>query len=63
VAIGAYDGLQFKTAKLGDDGSIDRIEITFPSGYVRAEVSQVKIQLRKATVHLAQLLNAIQYEQ
>jgi hypothetical protein len=30
VAIGAYDGLQFKAAKLAEDGSIDRIDLTFP---------------------------------
>ena len=62
VAIGAYDGIQFGTAKLGKDGSIERIEIKFPSGYVPAEVPRVHAQLRKAAVHLAQLLNAIQYE-
>jgi len=62
VAIGAYDDIQFGTAKLGEDGSIERIEIKFPSGYVPAEVPRVHAQLRKAAVHLAQLLNAIQYE-
>ena len=62
VAIGAYDGIQFGTAKLGEDGSIERIEIKFPSRYVPAEVPRVHAQLRKAAVHLAQLLNAIQYE-
>jgi hypothetical protein len=61
VAIGAYDGLQFKAAKLAWDGSIDRIDITFPGGNVPAEVSQVQIQLRKAAVHLAQLLNVSHY--
>jgi len=32
--------IQFGTAKLGEDGSIERIEIKFPSGYVPAEVPE-----------------------
>ena len=44
VAIGAYDGIQFGTAKLGEDGSIERIEIKFP---VPAEVPRIHAQLRK----------------
>ena len=63
VAIGAYDGIQFGPAKLGENGSIERMEIKLPSGYVPAQVAQVQVQLRKAAAHLAQLLNAIQYEQ
>jgi hypothetical protein len=63
VAIGAYDGIQFGPAKLGENGSIERMEIKFPSGYVPAQVALVQVQLRKAAAHLAQLLNAIQYEQ
>src|SRR6266481_237855 len=63
VAIGAYDGIAFGAAKLADNGNIERIEIKLPSGYVPAQVSQVQVQLRKASAHLAQLLNAIQYEQ
>jgi hypothetical protein len=63
VAIGAYDGIAFGTAKLADKGGIERIGIKFPSGYVPAQVSQVQVQLRKASAHLAQLLDAIQYVQ
>jgi hypothetical protein len=63
VAIGAYNGIQFGAAKLGTNGTIERIEIKFPSGYVPAEVPRVQLQLSKAAVHLAQLLNAIKYEQ
>jgi S1/P1 Nuclease len=63
VAIGAYHGIAFGVAKLADNGGIERIEIKFPSGYVPAQVSQVQMQLRKASAHLAQLLDAIQYEQ
>jgi hypothetical protein len=62
VAIGAYDGIAFGAAKLADNGGIERIEIKFPSGYVPAQVSQLQVQLRKASAHLAQLLDAIQYE-
>jgi hypothetical protein len=40
VAIGAYDAIQFGTAKLGEDGNIERIEIRFPSGYVPAETAE-----------------------
>ena len=46
-----------------DSGSIDRIEIKFPSGYVRAELPKSRSKPRKAAIHLAHLLNAIQFEQ
>jgi hypothetical protein len=65
VAISVYAGLQFGAAKLKHDGSFDRIKITFSGGsraYFQAEVVPVQIQVKKAAVHLAQLLNAIQYE-
>ena len=62
VAIAAYQGIQFWSLKLREDGAIERIEITLPSGYVRTEISQVQTQLKKAAVHLAQLLSAIRYE-
>jgi hypothetical protein len=39
------------------------MEIKFPSGYFPAQVSQVQVQLQKGSAHLAQLLDAIQYEQ
>jgi hypothetical protein len=50
---GAYDGIAFEAAKLADNGGIERIEIKFPSGYVPAQVSQVQVQLQKASAHLA----------
>jgi len=62
VAIGAYHGIQFGAAEVREDGSIERIEITLPPEYVRSQVRQVQMQLKKAAVHLAQLLNAIQYQ-
>jgi hypothetical protein len=62
VAIGAYQGIRFGSLKLREDGAIERIEIKLPSGYVPTQVSQVQTQLKKAAVHLAQLLSAIQYE-
>jgi hypothetical protein len=53
VMRGAYDGIAFEAAKLADNGGIERIEIKFPSGYVPAQVSQVQVQLQKASAHLA----------
>jgi S1/P1 Nuclease len=43
VAIGAYEGVQFGPAKIGENGSIERIEIKLPSGYVPTQVSQVQL--------------------
>lgn len=43
-----------ETVAIGaDNGGIERIEIKFPSGYVPAQVSQVQVQLQKASAHLA----------
>jgi hypothetical protein len=61
-AIEVYRGLTFGPAILKPDGSIERIDVTLPEGYVEKQLPRAKIQLAKAAVHLAQLLNRIHFK-
>jgi hypothetical protein len=67
IAKAAYapDNMQFGAATVDDD-SFDGIAVTLlPSvnGYRATHKEIIRVQLRKAGIHLAQLLNAIQWEE
>ena len=55
----AYQNLQFGAAAI--DGNRLRITIQLPTGYTDANGAIASEQLRRAGLHLAQLLNAIQW--
>jgi hypothetical protein len=43
-------------------GTIARIEVTLPDGYVEKQLPRAKTQLAKAAAHLSQLLNSIRFQ-
>jgi hypothetical protein len=61
-AIEVYRGIVFGAATIDPKGTIARIEITLPDGYVEKQLPRAKTQLAKAAVHLAQLLNSIRFQ-
>jgi hypothetical protein len=64
VAMKIYAGIQFGAVTMKGNGEIDRIEITLPGGtrtYDETQEPIARLQLAKAAVHLAQLLNSIRF--
>ena len=61
IAALAYRGISFGTAEFGVDGSLSRIEISLQPGYQEINKVRAAIQLAKAGVHLAQLLDSIDW--
>jgi hypothetical protein len=62
VAALAYRGISFGIADFDADGSLSRIEISLPPGYHESNKSRAAFQLAKAGVHLAQLLDSIDWQ-
>jgi hypothetical protein len=61
-AIGAYSGLVFGPVSMAADGTMDRMETVPPKNFDELQLPRVKRQLKKAAVHLAQLLNSIRFK-
>jgi hypothetical protein len=57
-----YRGLVFGSATVKADGSIDRIEIILPDQFWERQMRLAKVQMAKAVIHLADLLNNIQFK-
>jgi hypothetical protein len=62
IATLAYRGISFGIAEFGADGSLSRIEIALPPGYHESNKARAALQLAKAGVHLAQLLDSIDWQ-
>jgi S1/P1 Nuclease len=62
VAALAYRDISFGIAVFGADGSLSRIEISLPPGYHESNKKRAAFQLAKAGVHLAQLLDSIDWQ-
>lgn len=58
-AIEVYRGITFGQATMRADGTIDRIEITLPNQFSERQLPMAKVQMAKAALHLASLLNSI----
>jgi hypothetical protein len=61
LANAAYDKLTFGDAAMGSGDTLKDIEVTLSSDFIPTEEAVVSLQLQKGGVHLAQLLNAIQW--
>jgi hypothetical protein len=62
IAALAYRGINFGTADLADDGHLLRIEISLPPGYQEINKARAALQLARAGVHLAQLLDSLNWQ-
>ena len=62
IAALAYRGIDFGTADLADDGRLLRIEISLPAGYQEINKARAALQLARAGVHLAQLLDSLNWQ-
>ena len=62
IAALAYRGINFGTADLADDGHLLRIEISLPPGYQEINKARAALQLARAGVHLAQLLDSVNWQ-
>jgi hypothetical protein len=62
IAALAYRGISFGIAEFGADGSLSRIEISLQPGYHESNKARAALQLAKAGVHLAQLLDSIDWQ-
>jgi hypothetical protein len=61
VANLAYSGIKFGVAEFDANGRPTSIAVTLPANYIEVNRARAAQQLVKAGVHLAQLLNAIQW--
>jgi hypothetical protein len=61
VANLAYSGIKFGVAEFDANGRPTSIAVTLPPNYIEVNRARAAQQLVKAGVHLAQLLNAIQW--
>jgi len=57
----AYRGINFGIAAFDADGHLSRIEISLAPGYHESNKARAALQLAKAGVHLAQLLDSIEW--
>jgi len=62
IAALAYRGISFGNVEFGADGSLYRIEISLQPGYQESNKARAALQLAKAGVHLAQLLDSINWQ-
>jgi len=62
IAALAYRGISFGIVEFGADGSLSRIEISLQPGYHESNRPRAALQLAKAGVHLAQLLDSIDWQ-
>jgi hypothetical protein len=64
AAAGVYEKLSFGQAKVEAGAPVNLVEIrvTLPDGYHMTQAPLIERQMRKAAVHLAQLLNAIKFK-
>jgi S1/P1 nuclease len=62
VANLAYDGIKFGAAEFDANQRLTSITVTLPTDYIEVNRARAAQQLAKAAVHLAQLLNAIQWK-
>jgi hypothetical protein len=61
-AVEVYRGIVIGPATMDPRGTIARIEVTLPDGYVEKQLPRAKTQLAKAAAHLSQLLNSIRFQ-
>ena len=62
IAALAYRGISFGNVEFGADGGLYRIEISLQPGYQESNKARAALQLAKAGVHLAQLLDSINWQ-
>jgi len=62
IATLAYRGINFEAADLAEDAHLLRIEISLPPGYQEVNKARAALQLARASVHLAQLLDSLKWQ-